>query len=482
MALSPEEIEAEVSQLLRMVDMDALIGFCDEFRVNIPTAKEGNKNLVVRLLLNHLNSDTVSESEDHGQAMFLKLHSDLKLLEEKGEDKEVPGTRVDVDTKISLEDTKKDISQKLLNNTFEKKKMEIRQTQIISNDGTPVVQIQRFRDFKISGVIGSQDHKDTLSFASLSSQIQQGKEAGYSYKEIRAAVIKAIKPGQSLRNYLESNTNLSESAFLKILRSHYKVKDSTLLFHDLSNAVQLNSESEMDFCLRVMHIRDMILSSSVQEGCPFDPILIQKRFFRTLSTGFKHSSIRLELQNILQSGTISDDNLIHEIGLIECADQERASKLNKVKVAVSEVSSIKSDLNENLNKRSRKPKENVMLTELNKLTVKINELSSVRTEIQELKNQIQNQHVQNCNQISLDQDNFDSQRQSNYNSFQQPPFNPRYRQSDFNHPRQPDVRRQSRLFRCQDCHRKNVSFCNHCFSCGATDHRKFKCPKLQKNE
>ena len=46
--LVTRKIEAEVSQWLKMVDMDALEGFCEELKVNIPAAKQGNKFLVVR--------------------------------------------------------------------------------------------------------------------------------------------------------------------------------------------------------------------------------------------------------------------------------------------------------------------------------------------------------------------------------------------------------------------------------------------------
>ena len=84
------------------------------------------------------------------------------------------------------------------------------------------------------------------------------------------------------------------NGLLSNLRSHFKEKDSTLVFHDLLNAVQSTSESEMDFCLRVMSLRERVVTLSAEEGVSFDSNLLNKRFFHTLFTGFKNDTIRLE--------------------------------------------------------------------------------------------------------------------------------------------------------------------------------------------
>ena len=73
-------------------------------------------------------------------------------------------------------------------------------------------------------------------------------------------------------------------AFLRILRSHYKENDSTYVFQEMSNSVQLPSESELDFCLRVMSLREKVLALSRDEACPFDENMVRKRFFHALSS------------------------------------------------------------------------------------------------------------------------------------------------------------------------------------------------------
>ena len=56
------------------------------------------------------------------------------------------------------------------------------------------------------------------------------KKAGYTPADIQAAVIMAIKPGSSLRNYVESREGMEDKAFIQVLRSHYIKKKILLLF------------------------------------------------------------------------------------------------------------------------------------------------------------------------------------------------------------------------------------------------------------
>ena len=91
-------------------------------------------------------------------------------------------------------------------------------------------------------------------------------------------------------------------------------------------------------------------------------------------------------------------------------------------------------------------KNNVLLAEISKLNAKISELSSVRDDVEEIKKQLTNvYHPDRPNP------KFDSRRQ------------------------------HRRIYKCQKCVEKNNYFCNHCFNCGATDHRKKDC-KNSKNE
>ena len=65
------------------------------------------------------------------------------------------------------------------------------------------------KDFKIGGVIGNAGQKDRLSFVSLSHEINDGRTAGYSKKEIIAGVLKSMASNLRLRNVLETMTDLT---------------------------------------------------------------------------------------------------------------------------------------------------------------------------------------------------------------------------------------------------------------------------------
>ena len=97
---------------------------------------------------------------------------------------------------------------------------------------------------------------------------------------------------------------------MQVRRSHFKEKDSTSVFHELSNCVQLHSESELDFCLQVTSLCQCVMSLLSEEDCPFNEELARKRFFYILSTRFKHNNIRLEPQNVLKTGTLTDEDLL----------------------------------------------------------------------------------------------------------------------------------------------------------------------------
>ena len=397
---------------LRKVDLDHLVAITEELKVTIPQEQLGNKLFLIKRIVRYLHSDEVEKLDDQGNAIFLKLHDDLKTI------------LGDVTPEIKVEGVGKNE-----NPTF-------------SSKDKSVVQVHRLRDFKINGTVGSLDQKDTLSYTSLSFQIAQGKKAGYTFEEIQAAIIKAIKPTSSLRNYLEGRVNMEEKAFIQVLRSHYKEKDSAAVFHEMANCVQMSSESELEFCLRVMSLRQRVISLSREEECPFDENLVKKRFFQALFTGLKHNNIRFELQNILKAGTISDEDLLQEVSYTSSIESERINKF-KIKSGVNEVPKT-TDKSSEAKENENKKKENSIFVEISKLNAKVSELASVRDEIRDVKKQ-------------LESGNFETNKKSGETR-----------------------RRQRRIFRCKGCERVNSNYCNHCFLCEATDHRRNQCPQLNK--
>ena len=125
--------------------------------------------------------------------------------------------------------------------------------------GTGRSEVSRWKEFKISGQIGSPGQKDKLTYSGLSFQIANAMQRGFADPDICAAVIKAIVPGEDLRTYLEMCPQLTLDIVIPILRAHFKEKDATSVFNELSNGAQKSGESENDFCMRMMGLRQKVL-------------------------------------------------------------------------------------------------------------------------------------------------------------------------------------------------------------------------------
>ena len=253
-------MESEVmASLLGVTDIDVLNAVAKEVNIQVPAGKEGNIQFIIRLILRAVNEESIINSDDEGTAVFLKIQDILKPFLEK--EKPLIETQKPLETQI-----KKEI------------------VEYPEKMGSPVIVQSLRRDFKINGSIGTPGQKDKLSYMSLSYQIQKGKKDGRSGEEICSAVIKAITPGSNLRNYLESRLDLDEKQLIKVLRSHFNEKDSSTVFNEMSNCVQGSSETELDFCLRAMSLRQKVLMLATEEECPYDPHAIKKRFLHAIFT------------------------------------------------------------------------------------------------------------------------------------------------------------------------------------------------------
>ena len=185
------DVEPVVVKLLSEADVETLTKVCGELQVVIPKRRS-----VFNLLMKHLTSETIEQEADEGLAIFVKIRSDLEAaLEEK-----------------RVAKGKTPVKKEPVAETSRATGGGTSSASSVSTSATNLgnFAVTRLREFKINGSVGAVDQKDTLAYVSLSFQMQRGKEAGYSSKEIHAAVIKAIKPGSNLRNYLESKIDISE--------------------------------------------------------------------------------------------------------------------------------------------------------------------------------------------------------------------------------------------------------------------------------
>ena len=201
-----DTIETEVLQCLTTLDVGKLVQVCGILGIDIPETRQGSKSLILKLVVRFLHSEDLEGMEDHGHSTFLNLHAVLKDSMENGQS-------FGLKTEVEGEEI-------------------VKKHTVVGAEPRFDTKCQWLREFKISGTIGNIESKENLSYTSLSFQMEKGKKSGYSEGEIQTAVIKAIKHGSSLQVYLESKVNIDEHAFIQILRSHYKEKDSTSVFQE----------------------------------------------------------------------------------------------------------------------------------------------------------------------------------------------------------------------------------------------------------
>ena len=239
-----ENLETEVLGMLAMLDADGLNCACGIVGLDVSEEKKGNQKLLLRFLLRKLNSEGVEVSQDGGACWFQKLHDHLsKYFEPGGQTKFRPKPELSNEGLFALP----------YNNNMNTNVSSDSKQQNQNNKNPPITSfynLQRLKDFKVNGSIGGLEERDKSLYTSLAYQIQNGRTAGFSETEIFAGVIKAIAPGNFLISDLESKSFLTVDLFIQIMRSHFKEKDSSFTFIEMSNAVQSSTESPHDFVVR----------------------------------------------------------------------------------------------------------------------------------------------------------------------------------------------------------------------------------------
>ena len=232
---------------------------------------------------------------------------------------------------------------------------------------------------------------------------------------------------------MEGRPGLTYANLSKILRAHFHEKDATSLFTLLGTAKQNSSESAQEFVMRLMTLRQKILFVSREDPIPYDKPLVQRRFQQAVYTGLKNDNIRIQLRDLLKTNNTSDEDILERLTLAVTDESEHREKfqLNK-KPSVSSVN-VAAATNDQ-GKELRKP--NPILDQISELRAEIKQLS-----VQQHANKkdgTQNASVRANNQS----------------------INSRSK----NHSPNPQIRK------CKQCQKNNEPWCDHCYSCGASNH------------
>ena len=310
----------------------------------------------------------------------------------------------------------------------------------------PALNLMQLKDLKISGTIGGDKEKDVLTFDSLLYQVDNAKK-NYPDHVICAAIIKAISPGKNIRSYLESMPELSLKDVMEFLKSHFQEKDSSQYFTDLQNATQESDESMNEFVVRLMCLRQKILSLSKQEGCLYD---------KNMFIGIRNENVRTELRERCAGDfSIKDDKLLKHVAEVMANENERKLKLNK-KTSLSANAAVF----ERVNQRNGK-KENPF-TKIEELRVaREKDMTFMKAELAEIKNII---------------------KSGGANINVSPVMPAPYPSAGYQY--QNDMRQQKQqrgngrggggnrgfIRKCPQCMVNNVYRCTHCFVCGNGEH------------
>jgi hypothetical protein len=231
------------------------------------------------------------------------------------------------------------------------------------------------KDLKISGTIG--DPKTGLGFLSLVRQIEAAQRKGYSEKDIVEAVVKAVQAGSHLRSYLEGRDDLTLGVVKGLLRSHYKEKNVTELYHELSNMVQSPKEDPTEFLMRALDLRQKVMFASGEKmsGLSYTPTLVHGMFKHAFYTGLKDEVLRHEIAPSLEQDA-SDETLVQTLTSIHSREQERRSKLDRQggnrPVKVNQVENQV----EEVETKPKVVKEGVFITELREMRAQIEEIQN----------------------------------------------------------------------------------------------------------
>ena len=91
-----------------------------------------------------------------------------------------------------------------------------------------------------------------------------------------------MSPSLTLRNMLETTSNLSLQRLLQFLESHFEETSATDLWGTLTSMIQLPEESEYSYVMKRIEIRQKVLLASSKSDIKYDKGLVMKLFYRIL--------------------------------------------------------------------------------------------------------------------------------------------------------------------------------------------------------
>ena len=460
-----EVLKEEVLGKLRQVEEQFLTETCTELGVTIPARKAKRKSALINLIVTHLSSPTVEESDDFGASVLNTLKT--KLDTELG----TPINGANGTVKVETTPGQQDQGKQLVKNLTQGKggtsgvsstpdpgagsSTSVAAGQVaaglvtgssnsvaagqVNQSGTRFRADIKLKEFKIhSGTIGGENQ---LDLDEVIYQINEGKALGYGIREIVSGVIRATKPGSSLRKYCQTREDLTFDSLISLLRSHYGTEDSQEMVEEMRRMKQEPAEKVVDYVRRVMAIRNRILEVNKKEEHDIGEAVVRKACFRTISLGLRRDTIRLQIQQILDDISLDDDSVLERISDVAALDKKHLRMLNPGGAEACNLNTEVFGVNQ---VNAAQSVDNILLAQVaQSLTAHVNELAAMRTRLDQMEQRWGNQQKSNEGEAA-------KQKGKNVR------FN-------FN-------------MKCANCE-QNKLFCVHCAKCGKEGHKRKDCPE-----
>ena len=430
--------------------------------LTVPPAKKGKKSAMFNLIVRHLSSEDIEESDDNGLQVFQDLLKQVDEILKKNAKTE--GTEADKTNDKGDSDSKGDGGKKGSRNEKsdsstsdekdkdkdDKKNGKNRDEERYERKG---FMFHKLKEFKINGGIAG-NSGNIVELQKIIYQMQKGKGLGYTEEEIRIGTIDSMKADSRLRKYFEGKMNLTQEQFMKMLMSWYHVKESEKIFDELKDSAQEPKEEEADYLLRMMQLRDLVIEVTKGEEYPIAEKLVKKKFLHAVLVGFKRDTIRLDLRQVLKDPEMEDDEMTREVNEAVARDKENRRKMkgkeassNRLGFEDDEVRNKKRSVSfeEDEVKNKKSSTDTVALLEkickeFSQVAVQVNKLTAWQEQTQKI----------------LEKD-ADDERNGNRDG-----GNQRGAQG-------------YRFVKCEECEEKRL-YCTHCSICGQGGHKRVTCP------